>query len=75
MRGRALGPLGGGREVIKSIKLGMPMRTLKNLQPRLNFIKEDTYIAICSSVASGTFWGVEREMQQYFISYLPGMHL
>ena len=53
----------------------MQMRTLKNLQPRLNFIKEDTSIAICSSVASGTFWGVDWEMQQYFISYLPGMHL
>ena len=75
MEREGLRALGGGREVIKSIKLGMQMRTLKNLQPRLNFIKEDTSIAICSSVASGTFWGVEREMQQYFISYLPGMHL
>ena len=55
--------------------LGMPMRTLKKIQLIPNFTKEDTSIAICSLVASATFWGVEREMQQYVISYLSGMHL
>ena len=61
---------------IKAIKLGMPMRMLKNLQPRFNFIKKKTHPSRSALwVASATFWGVDREMQEYFISYLSGMHL